>query len=76
MVAAAAIAIAGLGNGRWSVDQLLHRKARSGIAVALGAATFGVVSAAALLAASYRPDQEQSEPDGDSDKAETESQEA
>jgi putative oxidoreductase len=57
VVGAAATALAGLGNGRWSFDRLLNRKARSGAAVALGAAALGVASAAGLLAASYRPDQ-------------------
>jgi putative oxidoreductase len=63
VVAAAVVALAGLGNGRWSVDHLLKRKARSGAASALAAATFGVASAAALLATSYRPDPPKSEDD-------------
>ena len=63
VVAAAATALAGLGNGKWSVDRLLRRKARSGTGAALGAATFGVVAAAALLAASYRPNKKESEPE-------------
>jgi len=62
VVAAAATALAGLGNGRWSIDRLLRRKARSGAGNALGAAIFGVASAAALLAASYRPKEKESEP--------------
>jgi putative oxidoreductase len=53
VVAAAATALAGLGNGRWSVDQLLRRKARSGTGAA----------AAALLAATYRPNKKESEPE-------------
>jgi putative oxidoreductase len=61
IVAAAATALAGLGNGRWSVDRLLGRKARSGPKMAVGAATLGVVCATALLAATYRPDTEESE---------------
>jgi putative oxidoreductase len=65
VVAAAATALAGLGNGRWSVDQLLRRKARTGTGVALGAAVFGAASAAALLAATYRPNQKQSDPSSD-----------
>jgi putative oxidoreductase len=56
IVAAAATALAGLGYGRWSVERLLRRKARSGPGVALGAAALGVLSAAGLLAATYRPD--------------------
>jgi putative oxidoreductase len=67
VVAAAATALAGLGNGKWSVDRLLRRKSRSGTAAALGAATLGVVSAAALLAASYRPNKKESEPDVETD---------
>jgi putative oxidoreductase len=63
VVAAAATALAGLGNGRWSVDQLLRRKARSGTGAALGAATLGVAAAAALLAATYRPNKKESEPE-------------
>ncbi len=80
VVAAAATALAGLGNGRWSVDRLLGRKSRSGVGLALGAAAFGLVSAAGLLAATYRPDQEPAASDTESadaesdDVAETESQ--
>jgi putative oxidoreductase len=69
VVAAAATALAGLGNGRWSVDGLRRRKDRSGAGAALGAAALGVVSAAALLAASYRPNQKESEPTEESDAA-------
>ena len=58
VVAAAATALAGLGSGRWSIDRLLRRKSRSGVGLALGAAAFGLVSAAGLLAATYRPNQE------------------
>jgi putative oxidoreductase len=58
VVAAAATALAGLGSGRWSIDRLLRRKSRSGVGLALGAAAFGVISAAGLLAATYRPDKE------------------
>jgi putative oxidoreductase len=65
VVAAAATALAGLGNGKWSVDRLLRRKARSGPAAALGAAVFGVAAAAGLLATSYRPKEKESVPDVD-----------
>jgi putative oxidoreductase len=58
IVAVAATALAGLGNGRWSADRLLRRKSRSGVGIALGAAAFGVASAAGLLAATYRPNQD------------------
>jgi len=69
VVAAAATALAGLGNGRWSLDRLLRRKDRSGTANALGAAILGVASAAALLAASYRPNEKESEPAAEGDAA-------
>jgi putative oxidoreductase len=69
VVAAAATALAGLGNGRWSVDRLLRRKDRSGAGSALGAAVLGVASAAALLAASYRPNQKESESATEGDAA-------
>jgi putative oxidoreductase len=79
VVAAAATALAGLGSGRWSIDRLLRRKSRSGVGLALGAAAFGLVSAAGLLAATYRPDQEPQASDTESadvegDDDETESQ--
>ncbi len=79
VVGAAATALAGLGYGRWSVDRLLGRKSRSGVGLALGAAVFGLVSAAGLLAATYRPDQdspasENGGAEGESEDAETESQ--
>jgi putative oxidoreductase len=61
VVAGAATALAGLGNGTWSVDRLLRRKARSGSGAALGAATLGVAAAAALLAATYRPTKKEPE---------------
>jgi len=83
VIAAAAIAIAGLGNGRWSVDHLLKRKPRAGAASALAAATFGVASAAALLAASYRPNKDEpaaadseAEPKDDADTTAAEAKEA
>jgi putative oxidoreductase len=59
VVAIAATALAGLGNGRWSVDRLLGRKERSGALVAFGAAAMGVAAAGALLATSYRPTKEE-----------------
>ncbi len=71
VVAAAATALAGLGYGRWSVDRLLGRKSRSGVGLALGAAVFGVASAAGLLAATYRPDQEPAASDSGSDGTES-----
>ncbi len=56
IVAAAATALAALGSGRWSLDRLLGRKARSGAKVALLAAGFGLANSALLMATSYRPD--------------------
>jgi hypothetical protein len=44
------------------------------VGVALGAAAFGLVAAAGLLAATYRPDQETPESDTSSEDGETESQ--
>jgi putative oxidoreductase len=55
VVALAATALAGLGNGRWSVDRLFGRKQRSGAAMAISAAALGLAGAGALLATSYRP---------------------
>jgi putative oxidoreductase len=62
VVAAAATALAVLGNGKWSADRLLGLKSRSGAGAALGAATLGLMSAAALLATTYRPNAEQPDP--------------
>jgi putative oxidoreductase len=67
VVGAAATALAGLGYGRWSVDRLLRRKARSGVALALGTAAFGVAAAAGLLATSYRPEKPEADIEGVSD---------
>ncbi|MFD9321297.1 DoxX family protein [Streptomyces sp. NPDC060053] len=54
VVGGASVALAALGNGRYSVDGLFGHR-RSGAGPALFAAGLGVVSAAALLAACYRP---------------------
>jgi uncharacterized membrane protein YphA (DoxX/SURF4 family) len=54
VVGAAAVALAALGNGGYSVDGLLRRQ-RGGVRHALVAAAVGASSAAALLAACYRP---------------------
>ncbi|MFG2940804.1 DoxX family protein [Streptomyces sp. NPDC048282] len=56
VVGGAAVALAALGNGRYSVDGLTGRQ-RHGSGCALLAAGLGVASAAALLAACYRPDE-------------------
>jgi len=76
VVAAAATALAGLGNGRWSVDRLLGRKPRSGVATALGAAVVGVAAAAGLLAATYRPDQKDADAEVGGEGEETEGPES
>jgi putative oxidoreductase len=55
VVAIAAVALAGLGSGKYSVDRLIGRRSRSGPKVAIAAALFGVANAGALLASSYRP---------------------
>ncbi|MFK0160084.1 DoxX family protein [Streptomyces sp. NPDC090493] len=60
VVGGAAVALAGLGNGRYSLDGLLRRQ-RAGAGAALLAAALGTTSAAALLAVCYRP---ACEPDG------------
>ncbi|MEU1180795.1 DoxX family protein [Streptomyces sp. NPDC005820] len=54
VVGGAAVALAALGHGRYSLDGLLHRE-RAGAGAALLAAGLGTASAAALLAACYRP---------------------
>ncbi|MGW0761702.1 DoxX family protein [Streptomyces sp. NPDC002814] len=54
VVSGAAVALAALGNGRYSVDGLL-RRGRAGAGPAVLAAGVGVASAAALLALCYRP---------------------
>jgi putative oxidoreductase len=69
IVGAAATALAGLGYGRWSAERLLRRKARSGPAIALGAAALGLASAAGLLAATYRPEAPSPEPEVADDAA-------
>lgn len=54
VVGGAAVALAALGHGRYSLDGLLRRE-RAGAGAALLAAGLGTASAAALLAACYRP---------------------
>ncbi|HEY6798938.1 MAG TPA: DoxX family protein [Kineosporiaceae bacterium] len=54
LVAVTSVGVAALGPGAWSLDQAfgwVHR----GPAVAVGVAVVGVLSAAGLLAVSYRP---------------------
>jgi putative oxidoreductase len=55
VVAGAAVALAALGNGRYSLDALAGRR-RTGTQPALLAAALGTASAAALLAVCYRPE--------------------
>ncbi|MYQ30622.1 DoxX family protein [Streptomyces sp. SID4956] len=55
VVGGAAVALAALGHGRYSLDGLLRRH-RSGTGPALAAAGLGVAGASALLALCYRPD--------------------
>lgn len=54
VVGGAAVALAALGHGRYSLDGLLRRE-RVGAGPALLAAGLGTASGAALLAACYRP---------------------
>ncbi len=70
VVALAATALAGLGNGRWSVDRLLGRKERSGASAAIGAVALGLAGAGALLASSYRPSKDEPAAAADADSAE------
>ncbi|MEU3336946.1 DoxX family protein [Streptomyces sp. NPDC006668] len=60
VVGGAAVALAALGHGRYSLDGLLRRE-RAGAGAALLAAGLGTASAAALLAACYRPKPEADE---------------
>jgi putative oxidoreductase len=60
VVGGAAVALAALGHGRYSLDGVLRRQ-RAGAGPALLAAGIGTASAAALLAACYRPERK---PDG------------
>ncbi|MFC4503424.1 MULTISPECIES: DoxX family protein [Streptomyces] len=62
VVGGAAVALAALGNGRYSVDGLFGHR-RSGAGPAVFAAGLGAVSAAALLAACYRPEEKPDETD-------------
>ncbi len=54
LVGVASVALATLGSGRYSLDHALGRH-RRGLRAGLFAAGLGVVSAAGLLAATYRP---------------------
>ena len=71
VVAGAAVALATLGHGRYSLDGLLGRH-RAGPRHALVAATLGGAAAAGLLAACYRPVEADAEPDEQPGKAEAE----
>ncbi|MEU3613286.1 DoxX family protein [Streptomyces sp. NPDC006872] len=62
VVGGAAVALAAVGHGRYSVDGLL-RRGRAGAGPALVAAGLGAASAAALLAVCYRPAEKADETD-------------
>jgi len=55
IISSAAVAIATLGPGRFSVDRLRGRQ-RRGLGWGLAAAAFGAANAGALLATAYRPE--------------------
>jgi len=60
VVGGAAVALAALGPGRYSLDGVLCRQ-RAGVGSALLALGVGTASAAALLAACYRPERKPNE---------------
>ncbi len=60
VLSAVAAALAGLGNGRWSVDHLIGNR-RRGWKAAFGAAALGVANGAVLLAATFKHDREPEE---------------
>jgi putative oxidoreductase len=60
VLSAVAAALAGMGPGRLSVDHLLGNR-RRGWKAALGAAVLGVGSGAAVLAATFHPEEEAEE---------------
>ena len=60
VVGGAAVALAALGNGKYSVDGLIGRQ-RSGLKPALFAAGLGTVAAVGMLKACYRPDEKPEE---------------
>ncbi|MFF7476701.1 DoxX family membrane protein [Streptomyces sp. NPDC008092] len=60
VVGGAAVALAALGHGRYSLDAAL-RRGRSGGGAALAATGLGLAGAAALLIACHRPDREAEE---------------
>jgi putative oxidoreductase len=64
VVAGAAVALAALGHGRFSLDAALGQH-RSGRGPALAAAGLGIAGAAALLAACYRPGRNREQPVSD-----------
>lgn len=69
VVAGAAVALAALGHGRYSVDGLLKRRSE-GPVPALLAAGLGGAAAAGLLALSYRPEPKAGEPEPEDRKPE------
>ncbi|HEY0538172.1 MAG TPA: DoxX family protein [Actinoallomurus sp.] len=56
VVGGAAVALAALGNGRYSLDRMLRRRS-SGVRPAVLAAALGAAGAAALLRSCYRPEE-------------------
>ncbi|MFF5140045.1 DoxX family protein [Streptomyces sp. NPDC013157] len=64
VVGGTAVALAALGNGRYSLDGLLRRQ-RAGVGPALLATALGAASAAALLAVCYRPERKPADQDQD-----------
>ncbi|MEU8139904.1 DoxX family protein [Streptodolium elevatio] len=62
VVGGAAVALAGLGNGKYSVDRLFGRES-SGAKPALVAAGLGIANAALLLKLCYKPEQKDEKPD-------------
>ncbi len=60
VVGGAAVALAALGPGRYSLDGVLRRQ-RAGVGPALLAVGVGTASAAALLAVCYRPERKPDE---------------
>ncbi|MFE2985770.1 DoxX family protein [Streptomyces sp. NPDC059262] len=62
VVGGAAVALAALGHGRWSLDGVLPVRTRNGTRGAVIAAGLGTVAAGAMLRVSYRPAVEEPDP--------------
>jgi putative oxidoreductase len=61
VVGAAAVSLAALGNGRYSLDNLVGRKSTGGVKPALIAAGLGAANAALLLKLCYKPEKKADE---------------